>query len=577
MKFYIKINIEKLAIILALPLFFSACEHNQNIALFSLDSLLLNSFSQPFHFTRPDLSMDDPLRRQPVEQTVAFIQDSRRSIEGWVYEFNQPDIIQALMEARKRGVTVSLSGSKDQNYEELKEAGFYIPLRTRSGIAHAKVLLIDRKYLISGTGNFTISDMGFSNNAFFFLVLNQEAGAAIAETLSREERNLPPISLPFQGKAFLSPLHGRLIQSILVEAILQARHSIRYMIFSHSDPFITSALRLAAARGVSVEGIYDNPSGKTVPGPQSQEGQLYLSSYHSGLWIYLEGNRVRYRDENGIFHGGHLHHKTVIIDDSVVYTGSYNWSYSARDSNLEIFYIFHDPLTSAAFLDEFRRIRDRASLLPPPTVPIATDPRMKMEESRLCNRTGARREILYFAGQASTLRGGHFKISNDECEALPSGAIHDFGIQAGSSYPLPLFHTAGEFRHTEDLSRFANPPLRDVELCDANCIPETVENLDTDAGWIWLATEAQYSSFQIWDFSGLSPLLQFTEMTGSRPGSRLYSFPPYSSSSHALLFFHGEAGERGIGCKGGAANMPTALFAYLDRLRFDFKIDSPCR
>jgi len=64
----------------------------------------------------------------------------------------------------------------------------------------------------------------------------------------------------------------------------------------------------------------------------------------AGLDVRLDGN-----DRN-------MHHKVIVIDGSLVITGSYNFSTSAEESNDENLVVLHSPELASLFLIEFERV-----------------------------------------------------------------------------------------------------------------------------------------------------------------------------------------------------------------------------
>ncbi len=51
-----------------------------------------------------------------------------------------------------------------------------------------------------------------------------------------------------------------------------------------------------------------------------------------------------------------MHHKVIIIDESIVVTGSYNFSASAEKSNDENTLVIHNSEIAALYLGEFRQV-----------------------------------------------------------------------------------------------------------------------------------------------------------------------------------------------------------------------------
>ena len=59
----------------------------------------------------------------------------------------------------------------------------------------------------------------------------------------------------------------------------------------------------------------------------------------------------------------HMHHKFMIVDRSIVLTGSYNWTRSAATRNAENLVVIDDVETASQFTNEFERIWSIASHL----------------------------------------------------------------------------------------------------------------------------------------------------------------------------------------------------------------------
>lgn len=105
--------------------------------------------------------------------------------------------------------------------------------------------------------------------------------------------------------------------------------------FSHRDIFDLLLQKLRA--GVAVELIleYDNQNIR----PQGLDFQRFIK---------LGGQLYAYRDT------ALMHHKFALLDDRVVLTGSYNWTYTNNAENLVS---LADPGVLSAFRDEFNRLK----------------------------------------------------------------------------------------------------------------------------------------------------------------------------------------------------------------------------
>ena len=75
--------------------------------------------------------------------------------------------------------------------------------------------------------------------------------------------------------------------------------------------------------------------------------------------LYCAGGFVRQDGNPNVFH-----HKVLIIDDTIVVTGSFNFSQSAADDNDENLLIIHNPAIASAYLEEFQRRWAEASPIP---------------------------------------------------------------------------------------------------------------------------------------------------------------------------------------------------------------------
>lgn len=98
-----------------------------------------------------------------------------------------------------------------------------------------------------------------------------------------------------------------------------------------------------------MEGIYNAPMSSNPEG-------IFLSQnleFPSKIW---EDGNVDFVFKNDRYLGGLLHHKTMLVDDQIVYTGSFNYSVSARDKNKEVFVRFTHPIITKEFLGEWKRI-----------------------------------------------------------------------------------------------------------------------------------------------------------------------------------------------------------------------------
>lgn len=141
-----------------------------------------------------------------------------------------------------------------------------------------------------------------------------------------------------------------MIQNRLLDSVLSSQDSIQYLIFDHYDPILS--LGFTRVNHGFISGVYNRPV--------DPEGKIL--SKIPGFEIMEDGNED-ILDDPTIGKGGLLHHKTMILDDIEVLTGSYNYSLSARDSNREILIRIKDARIAKEFKQEWENIRNKSKLV----------------------------------------------------------------------------------------------------------------------------------------------------------------------------------------------------------------------
>lgn len=596
------------------------------------------------HFSDPRPGVSSQVRTAARDRIVGLIDSARESLEVWAYGLDEAELIAALVRATERGVSVQIHGSPDQTYVALRAAFARrlrrpapLRIRQRSGLQHVKLMLIDGQRALTGTGNFTRSGLLFNHNAFLefqIAPVYQEQWAALRlqllevepESQNRDRANAgfrtknaaetPVLTLAPGVQAMIGPARGRLIQSALLREVFAARESLRFLIFSFTDPLLAAAFALQARAGVHLEGILDDPTNRGELRATTAGATLNASLGLSTARIYLEGNRRVFALASGLFAGGHLHHKTLLIDDATVLTGSYNWSLSARDRNLELFLLIRRrPFVAAAFRREFERIRADAQLLdrpPAENAPAASTiaPRWLPDSGLLClppddaaaGAPAAQRDLIVFAGRGPYLRGLHLqprRLQPHPANELCAGPCYDpresanaaSGIRTGSGAPaLPIVSAHSRFAYTglalsgpaqlaASESTAAN--AADAELPCArggSCVAIDLRaaGLDADSsgrGWVWPAagpaTPHSMSSMRIWDRGGLGPRIALhATASGTGPAAERvwqYALPDGGLRGDALLFFYDATGQaRGLACVQRGDSLDRQLRAFLN-------------
>lgn len=134
--------------------------------------------------------------------------------------------------------------------------------------------------------------------------------------------NAPALTAPIQISACFSP-EGH-CTSRIVSAIDSAKTSILVQAYSFTSPPIAQALTQAYERGLDVRVIIDKSR------LSEKHSQIPLLS-QKGIPIFIDPAV------------GIGHNKTIILDNSWVLTGSFNWSMAAENKNAENILFIEDP------------------------------------------------------------------------------------------------------------------------------------------------------------------------------------------------------------------------------------------
>lgn len=581
-------------LIFAIIFFIGSCEAKSETGYLPYLYLLLGQPAQiekDYLFTRPDLSSSHPERKKAHSMVIQEIEKATDRIDLFVYGLNEPELIQALVAAKRRGVALHLTGSRDQTYTEAKNAGLNINLRTRSGLQHVKFILVDHTKMISGTGNFTTTGFFHNNNLFFKANLSTDKATRISHSLFHEEEAEILMDLHSDFSALLSPGHGKLIQSEIIQQILQAQTEIQIMMFSVTDPLILSALAIAIRKGVIVELILDDSgeSGTLTSGSRIEKLNSSLGLFPST--VYLDGNRSGFKAEDGFYHGGKMHQKTMIVDRKTVLTGSYNWSMSARNSNMEIFYKIESPAIAMHFSREFERAK-QASL---PVARPPTPPRLESEFQIVNSRTvclnrqagplpDEQGELAFFAGRGPFFQGILLKVRSQNCYDLMTDPDDTAGIATSSTHFYSSYVDENNlpFHGILDYNFHVFGTSLRKEVCSANCSAPQAVFHDPESGILWMPpSEPPLREIQVWHRNGLS---EWTLLNPVDPGLYHYTSPCPDGCADAIISFRLEKALHngdpfttppdGYLCRKDGSSLSPPVQHFLDALQWKSVQDS---
>ena len=319
------------------------------------------------YFTDP-LTINDP--NNPIgsieEKLLGFINAAQVSIHIASFEFNLPRVADALIAAKARGVDVRWVTDNENGldidanpnrgqFARLTAGGVEVKDDAgRSALMHNKFWIFDRQTLWTGSTNITVNGIYKQNNNVI-LIRSPE----IAAIYEREWEELwtgqlgrrAPSTMNSQWaildgtpiQVIFSPEDGAV--SYLVAMLNDAQVSIRFLAFSFTDYPMAQAMVARAQNGVDVQGVFETFGSNS---PRSELKTLWCA----GLPVRQDGN------------DSFLHDKVIIIDNSIVVTGSLNFSSSADEDNEENVIIIDNPGIAALYLEEYQKNWDMAVTLP---------------------------------------------------------------------------------------------------------------------------------------------------------------------------------------------------------------------
>jgi phosphatidylserine/phosphatidylglycerophosphate/cardiolipin synthase-like enzyme len=308
------------------------------------------------YFTNPESPLASQKTGGPDGPLAAAIDAARLSVDVAIYSLSLNSIRDALLRAHDRGVQVRMVMESDNldrtDPQKLKDAGIEIIGDRREGLMHDKFVVIDNSEVWMGSMNFTDSG-GYTDNNNLMRIQSVK----MAENYSKEFEEMfvddkfgtdvvaetPNPRVTLDGTpidVYFSPDDH--VQASFLDLIDNAQESIYFMAFSFTSDPLGKAVRARAEDGVTVAGVMETEQVKSNIGTEFDPFQ------QAGLDVAMDGNP------------GQMHHKVMIIDQSIVIFGSYNFTNSAETRNDENLLVIYNTDIAAQFITEFQRVYAQA-------------------------------------------------------------------------------------------------------------------------------------------------------------------------------------------------------------------------
>ncbi len=281
---------------------------------------------------------------------ITAINSAKKTIDMAAYRLSDPQIIETLEKAKKRGVTIHLliepnifvheKGYGTNPIDHLKSIGIHIyTLSKRFNQAHYKMIVIDKSWGLLGTGNAAQDAFEGTEDVpacrdFSVPILKSSLVHELLRIFNadiHDERVVPRTT-----KLVWGPDQQR---STFLRMINSAKKSIRIYQQSFEDVGMAQALAGAARAGVDVQLIMPPfPFSRTVDG--NIPNQTLITQ--AGAKVVL--NTKIY-----------IHAKVMIVDDKEMYVGSCNMYSPSIDQTRELGIIIDTPKPIKTVLETFQK------------------------------------------------------------------------------------------------------------------------------------------------------------------------------------------------------------------------------
>lgn len=273
-------------------------------------------------------------------EIAGAIAGAKKSIDLEIYQLEDPQVTQALVDAAKRGVKVRVMlepktvGSQNFDVESKKLAAGGVDVKatppafdSKRNVDHAKFMVLDGKEMLYGTGNLVRSGLGGNpatefDNRDFWVEDGRAQSASEAATLFQDDWDRKATTGVNFKNLVLTPDNA---DQRILDLIGGAKSRCFVWNQSLSDPKVIDALLQAKARGADVRVLlgYQPVGGGAANDPALKK-------------LAAAGIPAAYYTRN------YLHAKGIVADDKS-YLGSQNFTNGGLVNNRELGEIFDDP------------------------------------------------------------------------------------------------------------------------------------------------------------------------------------------------------------------------------------------
>ena len=306
-------------------------------------------------FSPPSDDQVDSLRGGADAELAAAIGQAESEVVAALYDLNLWSVRDALIAAHERGVRVRLVMEADRSDRseviDLLYSGISIHFDQRPPLMHHKFIVIDERWVWTGSMNWTLNGVYRNNNDLLIIDSMDMAENYLVEfeEMYQDDRfgelSLADTPYPFLvvGEAAIetafSPDDN--VAARVLRSLDRAERQIEIMAFVFTSDPLAEAILAAHRRGVQVRGVFE---AARIGDLGSDVERLRAA----GLPIRLDTNPNT------------MHHKAILIDGRLVITGSYNFTRSAEERNDENLLIIDSESINRTYLDQFEALYQAA-------------------------------------------------------------------------------------------------------------------------------------------------------------------------------------------------------------------------
>jgi cardiolipin synthase len=286
------------------------------------------------------------------EPILNLIRSARHSVQMTMYQLSDPDAVDALVDARRRGLDVKVildaayhgQTVNTDAYGQLRDAGVDVIWAPNDVIYHQKSVTVDDTTSAVGTGNLTARYYATSRDAYV-LTTNLADVAAISDTFTTDFTS-PPAARPPAATPSPRLVWSPDARAVFLQRITIAAQTLDVTTEELKDRAIVMAIDKAARRGVACRIVLtENPAWASTVAEVSAAGCSVHLMPDTPSALYV--------------------HEKILLTDGNLIIGSHNLSTSSLIENRELS-LQLDTTTAPDVLAAVRATFDRDYQQAPP-------------------------------------------------------------------------------------------------------------------------------------------------------------------------------------------------------------------